>query len=194
MTIAAAKRPITVEEFMTLPEARDHELVDGNLVEQRNMGARSSYIAGQIMAAIVHFVKEHPVGWPLDSETVYRCFGSSMTGRKADVSFVRRGRFPGERLPDSYVSIAPDLAVEVVSPNDLAYEVNEKVAQYLAAGVSLVWVVMPDTRSIEVRRADGSVTVVRDDQSISGETVLPGFSIPVAEFFPPSENLESFAG
>ena len=108
-----------------------------------------------------------------------------------DVSFIRRGRLPGERIPDGHMSIAPDLAVEVVSPNDLAYDVDDKIDLYLASGIQLIWVVFPETRSIEVIRADGTATRLRADQEITGESVLPGFVAKVAGFFPPLENVET---
>jgi Uma2 family endonuclease len=82
-----------------------------------------------------------------------------------------------------HISIRPDLAVEVLSPNDLAYEVDAKVKEFLAAGVPLVWVVNPDTREIVVHRQDESLGKFREQDEIGGEDVLPEYRCPVAEFF-----------
>lgn len=191
MTLLAQSPLMTVQQFMARPDARDYELINGRLVERQSMGARASYIAAQISHAIVGFNKQKPLGWPFDSETVYRCFGAAQTGRRFDVSFIRFGRLPGERLPDADVRIPPDLAVEVVSPNDLAYEVDDKVALYLSAGIPLIWLAYPESRTIVVVRADRSSVRVEHNEAISGENILPGFLAPVGGFFPPLENVET---
>jgi Uma2 family endonuclease len=105
--------------------------------------------------------------------------------RKPDVSFIRRGRLPDERLPKGHVTIPPDLAVEVLSPNDLADEVDEKVKEYLEAGVLVVWVVFPKTRTVQIHRADGPIVKLTETDELSGEEVLPGFRCRVGEIFPP---------
>jgi Uma2 family endonuclease len=84
-----------------------------------------------------------------------------------------------------HVRIAPDLAVEVVSPNDLFYDVRQKVGEYIAAGVRLVWVVNPDKREIDVYRANGTYQLVQHGDVLSGEDVLTGFSVPLAQIFVP---------
>ena len=78
----------------------------------------------------------------------------------------------------------PDLLIEVVSPNDLAWEVEVKVTEYLRAGVPLLWVFYPDTYTVWVYRASGQVTHLSIEDSLSGEEVLPGFTCPVAVVFP----------
>jgi Uma2 family endonuclease len=190
MTIAADRKLLTVDEFMARPDARYYELIDGNLVE-RNVGTRSSYIAGRILSALIVYNDAQKIGWPFDADTVYQCFGSGHTGRKMDGSFVCRGRLPGERIPDGHMQIAPDLAIEVVSPNDSAYEVDEKVSLYLNAGVKLIWLVYPESRSIQVKRAGGPPADLQANQELTGEPALPGFRAPVATFFPPLENVET---
>ena len=82
--------------------------------------------------------------------------------------------------------VAPDLAVEVASPNDLGRELRVKVEEYLRAGVRLVWLVDPETRSIEVVRADGGVARLYEQDELSGEDVLPDFRCRVAELFAPA--------
>ena len=103
------------------------------------------------------------------------------------MSFVRRGRFPGEVIPTGHCLIPPDLAVEVISPGDLAYEVEDKIDEYLKAGIPLIWVVYPPQRMVRIRRPRSSPlgieSVLTDTDVISGEDVLPGFSCAVKEFF-----------
>ncbi len=105
--------------------------------------------------------------------------------RKPDVSFILAGRLPDNKIPEGYIKIAPDLAVEVVSPTDIQYEVDRKVAEYLEAGVQLVWVINPDTRVIFIYRVDGSASIIRDGAELDGEAAVPGFKCAVADLFVP---------
>jgi Uma2 family endonuclease len=89
-------------------------------------------------------------------------------------------------LPEGWARIAPDLVVEVISPNDLAYEVDEKVEEYGRVDVPLTWVVNPHTRTVVVHRADGSISRLREGDELSGESVIPGFRCPVSAIFPPA--------
>jgi Uma2 family endonuclease len=73
--------------------------------------------------------------------------------------------------------------IEAVSPNDTAYEVEDKIAQWLGAGVRLVWIIYPETRRVQVHRADGTVTKLRSEEQLSGEDVIPGFQCQVAAIF-----------
>jgi len=81
--------------------------------------------------------------------------------------------------------IPPDLAVEVVSPNDSAGELEEKLDDYQKAGVPLVWVVNLKSRTVMIYRADGSVSRLRESDELAGENVIPGFRCPVRDIFPP---------
>ena len=87
-----------------------------------------------------------------------------------------------------FVRLAPDLVVEVVSDNDLYYEVEIKVRGYLLAGVRLVWVLNPATSSLRIHRADGSDASISVGGQLNGEDVLPGFSVAVSELFPTPPN------
>jgi len=183
MTLATAKSRLTADEFMALSDADDYELIEGILVERDPMGAHASYVAGRIIHLLNTLVDQTGCGWVLDSETTYRCFGDPDTLRRADVSFVRLGRLPGERIPEGYVSIPPDLAVEVISPTNLAYEVQEKIRLYADAGVRLIWVVYPNTQQVQVYDLTGSIEELGGDEMISGGDAVPGFSARVSDFF-----------
>lgn len=183
----AAQTRYTPEDLLAMPDGDRYELVDGNLVE-RNMGAKAGWVANRCGRYLDVFCDEHRQGWVLNAETGYQCFpGSPFKVRKPDVSFIRFGRLPGEELPDGHILIPPDLAVEVVSPNDLAYEVDEKIQEYLEAKVRLVWEVNPKTRTVWVHRLDGSGSKLRETDELSGENVLPGFRCPLCALFPPPE-------
>ena len=189
MSILAEKKVWTPEELLALPDEKDYELVNGELVE-RNMGVESSWVGAQLLVRIAGFVTEHRLGWVLPADTGYQCFQEDRTRvRKADVSFVRAGRFPQDRLPKGYALIPPDLAVEVVSPNDLYSEVRLKVGEYLAAEVRLVWIVDPESRTAEIWRSDGSRSLLRAEDSLDGEDVLPGFRCRLGDLLPDIDHL-----
>ncbi|MBI3466041.1 MAG: Uma2 family endonuclease, partial [Planctomycetes bacterium] len=112
---------------------------------------------------------------------------------KPDAAFIRFGRLPGEQLPIGYVRIAPDLAVEVTSPNELAEEVESKIDDYLAAGVRLLWIVNPTRRTVRIHRANGTIGWLREHDTLDGEDVLPGFRCAVRDLFPPAGTIEPSA-
>ena len=178
-------RRITPEELLDLPDAVRYELVNGHLVE-RSIGTESSWVGGELHGLIRDFVRARRLGWVLPADASYQCFPDSPDKvRKPDVSFIRFGRLPDERLPVGHCLIAPDLAVEVVSPNDLVYEVEDKVEEYLNAGVRLVWVIHPNVRTVWTYRLDRSFAGLRESDLLSGEGVIPGFECIVRDLFPP---------
>lgn len=184
MAVAVDERRYCPEDLLGMPDGDAYELVNGELVE-RKMGAESGWIAGELLARLRIFVAGTHVERIFPSEVGYQCFPDDPRRvRKPDVSFIRAGRLPGNRIPRGHLRAAPDLAVEVVSPNDLYEEVRAKVEDYLGVGVSLVWVVEPETRSALVFLQDGSVSLLRSQQELDGESVLPGFRCPICEIFP----------
>jgi Uma2 family endonuclease len=186
-TAVATKTHFTPEDLLAMPDSKSYELVGGQLVE-RKMGVESSWVAGRLHSWLDRFCQEHEIGWALLPDTGYQCFPHDPDlVRKPDVSFVRYGRFPGGVLPKGWANIHPDLAVEVVSPNDTAYELDEKLEDYRKAGVPLIWVVNPNSRTVRIHRADGSVAYLREDEELSGEDVIPGFRCRVREFLPMPE-------
>ena len=115
----------------------------------------------------------------------YQCFPWKPSRiRRADVSFIRGDRMSIEQMTEGYAQIPPDLAVEVISPNDLAKELNEKLEDYLRAGVKLIWVIDPELRILAIHRADGTSVRLHEADNVTGEDVIPGFQCPVAAFFP----------
>jgi Uma2 family endonuclease len=187
MTIANTGTLFTPDDLLRMENAVSYELVDGKLVE-RHMGMESSAIAVRVAFLIALFLRDNRLGHLFGADASYQCFPNAPAKvRKPDVSFIRTERLPGGRIPTGHCPVAPDLAVEVISPGDLAYEVEEKVAEYLAAGVPLVWVVHPPTRTVRVHRPRssprGSVADLSEADQITGEEVLPGFTCRIDEFF-----------
>lgn len=182
---------LRVDHEPTRPEDLD-DIVDGELYEfvggqavEKPMGAESDEVALALGGRLREFALGHKLGRVYGTSTGYRdCFPHApKLLRKPDVSFVAEARLPDGRSPRGDFLTAPDLAVEVVSPNDLYEDVTEKVWDYRQAGVRLIWVIDPATRTVLVRRLDGSVSELAETGTLSGEDVIPGFSCPVTELF-----------
>ena len=184
MTATALAARYTPEEFEELPGTDGYELIDGYLRE-KNMGQESAAINARISHFLGLVVMPARLGELFDSESMYRCFPSHPRQvRKPDVSYIRRDRLPGGRVPVGICEVAPDLAVEVISPNDGYDEVDAKVADYFDARVPLIWIVAPRTRTVHIYHADGSARRLRETDDLTADPVVPGFRVRVADLFP----------
>lgn len=180
---ATIAKPYTPLDLLALSEGDVYELVDGNLREKK-MGAESSLIAAELIGILLAFVRPSKSGFLFADGLGYRCFAEFPDDvRKPDISFVRSDRFERGRLPKGFLPFAPDLAVEILSPGDLAIEVDQKVEQFLNAGTQLFWIVNPAIRTVRVHQADRTVRVLYAEDELDGGSVLPGFRCRVAELF-----------
>ena len=172
--------PLTADELLrlNLPNRRT-ELIEGRLVVREPAGFRHGDVAMALGTLLSNYVRAHELGRVVAAETGFKLASNPDTVRAADVAFVQRDRVP-QPLPENYPAMAPDLAVEVLSPGDRPDEVLSKVGNWLEAGTGLVWVVDPDRREARVYRADGSVSMVSESDSLQGEDVLPGFVCALA--------------
>jgi Uma2 family endonuclease len=185
MSIVASPPRYTIDEFLRLPDHKNFELVDGEL-EEINVSNLSALVASDLIVVLASHCKPKRLGRVFPSDAYYQCFPEQPGhARKPDVSFIREERLPAGWLEDGYFTIPPDLAVEVISPGDSAYKVDEKIGEYLDAGVKLVWRINPELRVVLVHRADGTVAKLKESDTLSGENVIEGFSCPVAAIFPP---------
>lgn len=183
MALATTVTHYTPEDLLALPDYGRFELLDGHLVE-RKMGAKSSYVATNLLGLVWHFVRSNNLGLIFQSDCGYQIFAEeSSRVRFADGSFIRRGKLPEDRPPQGHCRVAPDVVIEAVSPNDTAYEIEDKIAQWLGAGVRLVWVLYPETQRMQVHRADGTVSKLQLEEPLLGEDVILDFQCQVAEIF-----------
>jgi len=166
--------------------ANDHtsplcELVDHTLVEKA-VGFESSVVALTIAALLRSFIAPRKLGVLSGSDGMFRLIISSVRG--PDVAYLSRARFPGGKFPtEAYPSLAPDLAIEVLSPSNTKAEMARKRIEYFHSGVQLVWIVDCVDRSVAVYTSPDAAQVLTQDQTIDGGKVLPEFSCLVAEFF-----------
>ncbi len=175
---------LTPEEFEWLPDHKGFELIDGYLREKA-MGAESSEIQSEFHYLIRAWLRSNPIGKVYDSECMYRCFPRNPDRiRKPDVSFLRRERVPGGRSPVGVFTVRPDFVVEVLSPGDTVFDVEDKLADYHSAGIPLIWVVSPNTRTVRVRRPGEREVEFTEADELTGDPVLPGFRVKIADLFP----------
>ena len=181
---------MTAEQLLSY-DARGQrtELVRGRLLVREPAGYVHGSIAARVLTRIAVFLEHdqtarsvaHPLGEVLAAETGFTLQRRPDTVRAPDVAFVAWHRKPIECA--GFAELAPDLAVEVLSPGDHAGEVLTKVADWLTAGASLVWVIDPARRVARVYRADGSQSIVHEHSALEGEATLPGFIMSLAGLF-----------
>ncbi|HUH13913.1 MAG TPA: Uma2 family endonuclease [Longimicrobiales bacterium] len=178
-----AERPLTLEEFETLPgdDGWRSELVRGWLVREPPAGFEHGAIAARIIARLGSFVERHGLGAVLSSETGFVLAEHPATVRGPDAAFVGRERLPENPL--GFARLAPDLAVEVASPSQSYRAVHDKALDYLDAGTRLVWVVEPTRRTVSVYRSRSDIRILGEGEVLEGGEVLPGLRLAVAELF-----------
>jgi Uma2 family endonuclease len=173
---------MTIEEFERLPdEAARLELVRGHVVREPLAGFEHGAVAAQIATFLHTFVRQYGLGKIVAGEPGFVLFDDPPTVRAPDVAFVARDRLPAD--PRGFARLAPDLAVEIVSPSNTVSEIQGKVFDYLDAGTKLVWVVEPGGRTVTVYRSRDDIRILTASEEIQGGEVLPGFAIEVSEFF-----------
>lgn len=168
----SATRTWTEEEIRALPEdGLKRELVDGE-IRVSPAGFRHGHVILELARRLGNHVAEHGLGYLADSST-----GTWMPSgnlRVPDLTFVARHRLP-DGPPDGFLRVMPDLVVEVLSPGDSERQVMDKVGEYLAAGVRLVWVVDPQARRASVHRSVTDVHSLAPEDDLDGGNIVPGF-------------------
>src|SRR6266516_967223 len=168
-------------ERMSLP-GKQIELVRGQLVVREPPGTWHGAIAAKLAYHLSDFANRQGLGLVFAQDTGFKIASDPDTVRAPDVAFVGRAR-AGLIAKRGYAELAPDLLAEILSPDDRPAEVLAKVADWLAAGTKLVWVVDPERLEVRVYRGDGSLSVLHESDALDGEEVLPGFRSPVRDVF-----------
>ena len=182
MTIAA--KLLTADDLWNMPgNGEGYELVQGELRPMAPSGQDHSSIGVNLLIPLGAFVKEKKLGRVTTADGGYLINRTPDTVRAPDIGFVRSDRLPNGRSTLKYFPGPPDLAVEIISPHDVYADVDEKVREFLDAGTRLVWVVNPRRQSVTIFRNDNTITALRPTDTLSGEEVLPGFSMIVSEIF-----------
>ena len=186
MTLASMPTTFTPEDLLRLEKDEGlFELVDGKLVE-KPMSFLANRTASLIIRRLGDFAEKTHAGEVVPEQT-FQCFAHEPGRvRIPDVAFVAAAR--AAEIPDEgHARIAPDIAIEVISPGNKMYEFEEKLLDYQKAGIKLVWEVNPKFRFIRVHRLQVAPERLEEADILTGEPVLPGFSILVKELLPPVE-------
>ena len=176
-------RLVTAEEFARIPDdGYRYELVDGRVVRMSPAGYRRGVVATRLAVVLTQFVDAGGLGL-VTVPAGFMLATNPDTVREPDVAFVHTARLPEAGLPDGFWPGAPDLAVEIRSPGDRPAEIRDKVRDYLACGVRLVWVVDPRRQTVVAYSPDAPPVLHGPADFLDGADVLPGFSCPVRSLF-----------
>jgi Uma2 family endonuclease len=175
---------MTVEEFLVHPSPEGKaELVRGELRVTPPPGSPHGVAAFNLALLLANYVKQVALGRVFGDGFGYELLQLPRTVRVPDSSFVRAERLPPEGLRPGLLELAPDLAIEVLSPSETASDLQEKLDDYRVAGTPLVWVVDPARRTVMVIPCDAPVRWLHEGETLEGGEVIPGFTCPVSEIF-----------
>ncbi len=180
--MATATRLLTADDVFKLPSDLRCELIDGVLIETSPPGPEHGMIAATITRLLGTHVRANRLGIVF-GEAGFIVRRGPDTVRAPDAAFIRADRVPPTGPPKTFWETAPDLVVEVVSPNDTPAEVQAKIHNWIEAGVRLAWVVYPSSHRVVVVRSLQAREELTEEDVLSGEDVVPGFECPVHEIF-----------
>jgi Uma2 family endonuclease len=175
---------MTAEQLLELPaDDMRHELIRGELTTMAPTGGEHGLRSAGITLLLGQFIRKNDLGAFFAAETGFILSRNPDTVRAPDFAFVRKIRLLKSRISKKFYPAPPDLVVEVLSPSDSAGEVLEKIDDWLVAGTRLVWLVDPHRKIVKVYAPRRPAQTFRLKDILSGEDVLPGLSLPVAEIF-----------
>ena len=183
MATVITEKPITVDEFETMPFEFPVDLVRGEIVEMPPPGGVHGRVCMNVGFALEVWCRAAQLGTVTTNDSAILTERDPDSVRGCDVVYISWDRLPSRELPKGAYRSAPNLAVEVLSPNDRWKDVQTKIDEYLSVGVIEVWIVDPEDRSVDVYRGDRKPARLANGQTLTSADVLPGFSCPVADFF-----------
>jgi len=185
MASVAATKLMTAKEFMAADLGEGtFELVRGEVVEVPPAMPEHGRVCVNVGFLLETYGRQTGRGYSLSNDSAVLTERDPDTVRGADVCYYSHARWPRSQVGSDLPPVPPDLTVEVVSPGNRPGELYKKISEYLAAGISLVWVVYPKERCVVIHRPDGAAPfVLREDQVMENLAELPGFRCAVAEFF-----------
>ncbi len=181
-TLPSGATILTGKELFELGDIGRTELVKGELVRMAPTGYLHGYVESKFSKVLGIFVDERKLGHILTGEVGLYTGRDPDTVRGADVAFISNERL-AQVQSHSYLDVAPELIVEVMSPDDRWYDVNDKLAEYFDVGVQIVWVADPQRRQVRVYRSLTEMEILSVDDTLSGGEALPGFNVAVVELF-----------
>ena len=177
-----ALRLLSIEEYARLEESDGYgsELVEGVLVREPRPGVRHGQVQARLVLTIGNHIQREGLGGTVVSDVGVVIHGRPQTVRGPDVAYWADGRLP-DPLPEGFAGVAPDLAVEIVSPSNTVSEMAEKVTEYLSEGTRMVWILDPRSRTAMIYRARDDIRILTADEPLDGSDVLPGLWIRLGD-------------
>jgi len=169
---------VNVEKF--LESKKDYEYIRGQFVKKERGGARRSGICSRLLFHLGMFVKENSLGEIYGPDAN---FAIGLNYRLPDISFISVEQFPLEGEPIGVWKINPDLAVEIISPNDIYSEIEDKIYEYFEAGVKRVWIIYSKNKTLTVYRSPTNVKILTENDNLTCEELLPNFRLALKEIF-----------
>jgi Uma2 family endonuclease len=174
---------ITGEQLAGMSDPGPCELIDGRIVPLTPTGGEHGLTESNIDEALRAHVRAHGLGRVLVGEVGVYTQRDPDRVRAADVIFISNDRYARWARPRGFLDVPPDLVVEILSPTDRSIDTLQKLREYFAIDVRLVWVVDPEARIIYAYRSPTDVREFRETDELPGDDVLPGFRVPVAQLF-----------
>lgn len=182
--MATTARLMTAEELLGLPDdGHIYELARGEPVKLMGAGVEHAYIADNCYGSIRDYVRSANLGRVFTSQLGFRLASDPDTVRIPDIAFIQRERLDAVGVIRGYFPGPPDLAIEVISPDDRYSDVRNKVSDYFEAGTRLVILLEPDARTASVYRSPTDITILTEADTLDGGDVAPGWRMPVSEIF-----------
>ena len=182
MAVAQAEpKLMTGEELLDMGDIGPAELVEGVLVPMSPTQGEHGILEAMLTAALFSFAAQRRLGWVLSGEVGFYTQRNPDTIRAVDVAFISTERQP-ER-PTSFLTAAPELVIEIVSPSDRWSEIRKKIGEYFAAGVDRVWIVEPERRKVAVFSGPTKMSELAEADILRGEGALAGFGLAVSDLF-----------
>lgn len=175
--------PVSGEELLAMGDIGPCELVEGRIVPMSPTGDEHGGYESNFDVAIAAYVKAHKLGRVRVGEVGVYTGRDPDTVRAADVAFISNERYAQRRKAGGFLEVAPDLVVEILSPDDRWSEIMQKLREYFVIGVRLVWVADPLAKTIYAYRSLTDVREFTEEDDLPGDDVLPGFSVPVTTLF-----------
>ena len=184
------RQVISADGFLKILGSQEYsdrivELVDGEIIELPLPNGQRGEVLAILTVKLGNYVLERKLGRMAAGDTGFileRNPDGRDTVRGVDLAFISNSKAPAP-LPHALLEIAPDLAIEVISPSNTVSDMHRKICQLFAAGTAMIWIVYPETRTVEAHTRAGATTLEGADV-LSGGDVLPGFEIPVSDIFP----------
>lgn len=183
VNLALAERLVTGDELLAMGDIGPSELIEGRIVLKSPTGDEHAAYESNFDEYLKAFVRAHKLGKVRVGEVGIYTHRNPDTVRAADVAFISNERYAQRKQKGGYLDVAPELIVEIMSPSDCWSDVKQKLREYFSIGVKLVWVADPTDRTVEAYRSLTDVREFKEADTLTGDDVLPGFSVPVASLF-----------